>query len=114
MTVYYKIKASEELFERWSDLPSMIEHEQFQEIVQNDIEITNNQLVEWMNRVHAAEKQFAEELHKLFIDTIKYIKKKEWIAGIGPLEKPKRPTGRYIKEKDLKKGRDAIKEDEND
>ena len=67
----FDVKVNEELFNRWKDLENPFNI--MQSIVQNDQQITPQQLEKWISEYVGARDRFAKKLDKLFSETVAYI-----------------------------------------
>lgn len=70
--ITYDVKVNEELFNQWKDLDNPFNV--MKSIVQNDMEITVQQLEEWMSNYVGNRDRFARQLDKLFSETVAYIR----------------------------------------
>ena len=68
----FSVKANEELFNKWKFIENPFT--ELKKIVQNDGEITPQQLEEWVSNFVGLRDRFSKKLDKLYSETVAYIR----------------------------------------
>ena len=70
--IFFDVKVNKELFNRWKDLENPFNI--MKSIVQNDQQITPQQLQKWISEYVGAWDRFETKLDKLFSETAAYVR----------------------------------------